>query len=73
MEDVLSWKENRNGIFSVRSLYCSFMRASSDPFPWGIIWRSWAPMRVSFFCLGNILEQNFDHQSAQKEGMEHAE
>ena len=31
--DVLSWKESRDGIFSIRSLYHSFMRASSDPFP----------------------------------------
>ena len=50
VKDVLSWKESRDDIFSVRSLYCSFMRASSHPFPWGIIWRSWASMRVSFFA-----------------------
>ena len=49
VEDVLSWKESRNDIFFVRSLYSSFMRAFSDPFPWSIIWRSWALMRVSFF------------------------
>ncbi|RVW55774.1 hypothetical protein CK203_075736 [Vitis vinifera] len=73
VEDVLSWKESRNDIFFVKSLYCSFTRASSDPFPWSSIWRYWASMRVSFFCLGSVLEQNFDHQSAQKEGMEHAD
>ena len=50
VEDVWSWKESRDGIFSVRSLYRFFTRAYSDPFPWGIIWRSWAPMRVSFFA-----------------------
>ena len=33
VEDVLSWKESRDGIFSIRSLYRSFMRASSGPFP----------------------------------------
>ncbi|RVW85461.1 hypothetical protein CK203_038987 [Vitis vinifera] len=50
VEDALSWKETRDGIFSVKSLYCSFTRAYSDPFPWGLIWRSWAPMKVSFFA-----------------------
>ncbi|RVW12719.1 putative ribonuclease H protein [Vitis vinifera] len=33
VEDVLSWKESRDGIFSVRSLYRSFTRTYSDPFP----------------------------------------
>ena len=37
VEDVLSWKKSRNDIVSIRSLYCSFTRASSDPFPWSII------------------------------------
>ncbi|RVW20109.1 hypothetical protein CK203_111553 [Vitis vinifera] len=32
------------------SLYRSLTLASSEPFPWSIIWRSWAPMRVSFFA-----------------------
>ena len=50
VKDVLSWKESRDDIFSVRSLYHFFTRAYSDPFAWGLIWRSWAPMRVSFFA-----------------------
>ena len=49
-EDFLSWRESRNGCFSVCSLYRSFTRASSDPFPWSIIWRSWDLVRVSFFA-----------------------
>ena len=49
VEDVLSSKNSKNGSFSIRSLYGSFSRASSDPFPWSMIWRSWALMRVSFF------------------------
>ena len=68
MEDVLSCKESRDDIFFVRSLYLSFTRAYSDPFPWGLIWRSWALMRVGFFCLGSVLEENFDHRLAQKRG-----
>ena len=53
--------------FLVRSLYRSFTEAYSDPFPWGLIWRSWTPMR------GSVLEQNFNHRPTQKEGMEYAE
>ena len=49
VEDVLSWMYSKNDSFSVRSLYRSLTKASNDPFPWSIIWRSWAPMRVSFF------------------------
>ncbi|KAJ9677520.1 hypothetical protein PVL29_022489 [Vitis rotundifolia] len=50
VEDALSWKINKNGSFSIRSLYRSLTRAPNEPFPWSIIWRSWAPMRVSFFA-----------------------
>ena len=39
----------RMTFFFVRSLYCSFTWAFSNPFPWSIIWRSWALLRVSFF------------------------
>ena len=50
VEDTLSWRESGTGCFSVSSLYRSYRRASSDPFLWCIIWRSWAPVRVSFFA-----------------------
>ena len=54
--DTLSWRESGNDCFSVSSLYRSYTRASSDPFPWCIIWRSCALVKVSFFCLGSVLE-----------------
>ena len=50
VKDVLNWKDSKNGCFPVRSLYRSFTKASSNPFPWSIILRSWASMRVSFFA-----------------------
>ena len=50
MEDTLSWRENRTGCFFVSFLYPSYTRASRDPFPWCIIWKSWAPVRVGFFA-----------------------
>ena len=59
-EDILSWQESRNGFFFVHSLYCSYTRAPSDPFPWSFIWRSWDSNESEPFCLGSILEQNFD-------------
>ena len=37
VEDVLSWKNSKKGSFSVRSLYCSLTKGSSEPFPWSII------------------------------------
>ena len=50
VEDVLSLKERGDGISLLDPLYRSCMRASSDLFPWGIMWRSWALMSVSFFA-----------------------
>ena len=46
------WVERlaRMTLFFVRSLYRSLTHVSSELFPWSIIWRSWAPMRVSFFA-----------------------
>ena len=50
VEDTLSWRESRTGCFSVSYLYRFYTKASSDPFPWCIILRSWAPVRLSFFA-----------------------
>ena len=50
VKDTLSWRECGNDCFSISSLYRSYTRASSDPFPWCIIWRSWVPVRESFFA-----------------------
>ena len=48
VEDVMSWREGKNGKFLVRSYYCSYTWTSRAPFRRSIIWRSWAPVRVSF-------------------------
>ncbi|RVW56371.1 hypothetical protein CK203_101751 [Vitis vinifera] len=37
VKDTLSWRESGNDYFFVSSLYRSYTRASSDPFPWCII------------------------------------
>ena len=40
VEDTLSWRESRTGCFSVSYLYRFYTNASSNPFPWCIIWGS---------------------------------
>ena len=52
VEDILSWNDSKNDKFSVRSLYCSFSRGPRDPFPFSIVWKTWAPVKVNFFAYG---------------------
>ena len=72
VDDVLSWKIIKNGSFSIRSLYCSLTHASSEPFPWSIIWRSWAPMRVSFFAWEAFWNKILTIDQLKKKGLEYA-
>ena len=50
VEDTPSWNDSKNENFSVRSLYCSFSKGPRDPFMFSIMWKSWAPIKVSFFA-----------------------
>ena len=61
VKDVLSWKESRDDIFSVRSLYHFFTRAYSDPFAWEASWnrnltiyqlkkRGWNMLNRCYLC-----------------------
>lgn len=49
VDDLIGWRENKNGTFSVKSFYSSFSRGIRPPFPALIIWSPWVPTRVSFF------------------------
>ena len=49
MDDLLWWRDNKNGTFSVKSFYNSFSRAIRTPFSARIIWTPWVPIRASFF------------------------
>ena len=56
VEDVLSWKNSKNDSFSVRSLYRSFTRASSEPFSLEYYVEVLGSDEGKLFCLGNVLE-----------------
>ncbi|RVW79726.1 hypothetical protein CK203_042340 [Vitis vinifera] len=49
VDDLLWWRDNKNGTFSVKSFYNSFSRAIRTPFSARIIWTPWVPIRASFF------------------------
>ncbi|RVW81666.1 hypothetical protein CK203_044489 [Vitis vinifera] len=49
VDDLLRWRENKNGTFSVKSFYSSLSRCSRPPFMARIIWMPWVPIRASFF------------------------
>ena len=49
VDDLLRWKENKNGTFSVKSFYSSLSRGIKPPFPTRTIWTPWVPIRASFF------------------------
>ncbi|RVW54358.1 tRNA dimethylallyltransferase 2 [Vitis vinifera] len=49
VNDLLRWKENKNGTFSVKSFYNSLSRGIKPPFPTRTIWTPWVPIRTSFF------------------------
>ncbi|RVW49084.1 hypothetical protein CK203_084403 [Vitis vinifera] len=50
VEDVLSWKIARTTPFLLDHSIAPSQELLVNPFPWSIMWRSWAPMRVSFFA-----------------------
>ena len=49
VDDLLWWRENKNGTFSVKSFYDSFSRGTRPPFLARVIWTPWVPIRASFF------------------------
>ena len=54
-DDKLMWVGARDGIFSIKRLYdCLELRRLVD-FPSKVIWKSWAPSKVTFFFLGRLL------------------
>ena len=69
-DDVMVWLPTKDGAFSVKSFYSSLVNRRVEPFPYGIVWNSWVPSRISFFCLGSNLDQDFDFGSTQKERLE---
>ena len=56
------WKETKNEIFTVMSLYNSLDHSSAVLFPWKIIWWPYVPTKVGFFAWeaswGKVLTQD---------------
>ena len=50
LEDRVLWKETKDGIFSVKSLYSALVSRSVVQFPNSIIWSPCAPTKVGFFA-----------------------
>ncbi|RVW25474.1 putative ribonuclease H protein [Vitis vinifera] len=50
LEDRMLWKETKDGIFSVKSLYSSLASRRDVQFPYSNIWSICVPTKVSFFA-----------------------
>jgi hypothetical protein len=48
--DRLWWIPSRKGKFDVRSFYSVLTRNVVQPFPWKSIWRTKAPVKMTFFA-----------------------
>ena len=59
-EDLMLFKETKNGNFSVKLLFKAMDRYENIVFPYKFIWNSWVPTKVGFFCLGSLLGQSFN-------------
>ena len=64
------WKETKNEIFTVMSLYNSLDHSCAVPFPWSIIWSPDVPTKVGFFCLGSFMGEGSHLRSIQEEGLD---
>ena len=49
-KDSVEWVDIKSGNFSVKSFYSSLASREANPFPHGMVWNSWAFIRVSFFA-----------------------
>lgn len=58
-EDELWWVPSKTRFFNVKSFYCSLGCREGNRFPWKSVWRSKAPLRMTFFAcsvsLGKVL------------------
>ena len=59
-EDLMFFKEKKNGNFCVKLLFKAMGRSKNVVFLYKFIWNSWVPMKVGFFCLGSLLRQSFN-------------
>ena len=61
VEDRMMWRETKNKIFTIKSLYNSLDHSCAVPFPWSIIWSPYVPIKVGIFAWeapwGKVLTQ----------------
>ena len=58
LEDRVLWKETKDGIFSINSIYNALVSRSVVQFHNSIIWSPCVPTKVGFFCLRSLVGIN---------------
>lgn len=58
-EDKVIWFETRSRTFFVKTLHSILELGRLAPFQVGVVWNSWVPLKVSFFCLGGDFGEKF--------------
>ena len=58
-EDLMLLKETKDGTFSVKWFNEVLNHSVTILFPHGIIWNTWIPTNVGFFCLGGLQGGSF--------------
>ena len=67
-EDSVEWVDTKSGIFSIKSFYSFLASREVDPFPQGMVWNSWAPVRVNFFAWGETWAKILTLDQLKKRG-----
>ena len=68
VEDRMVWKETKNEIFTVKSLYKSLVHSSAVSFPCNIIWSPYVPTKVSFFAWETSWEKVLTQDQLKRRG-----
>ena len=72
VDNKVVWMATKGGQFSVKSFYDGMVMRSSNSFLARLIWNSWAPIKVNFFCLGNKFERDSNCRQLE-EGLDFGE
>ena len=62
------WINLYNNKFSVKYLYATLESGSLVSFPKWVLWNSWVPSKVDFFCVGPSWSKVFSLDQIQKKG-----
>ena len=56
--------------FSVKSLYSAVESGNTVRYPRNIIWSPYVSPKVGFFCMGSLMGESFNIESAKEEGLD---